>query len=136
MMRNIIKYSAVLLLACAALSGCQKFTEPEPSQPANLNPTMTLEEFKALYTGSATEITDASIVLEAKVVSSDRSGNLYRSLYVDDGTAGLELKIYRSGLYNYYKMGQTLYIKPKGLFLGSYNESIQLGSSTESPYLP
>lgn len=128
MMRNIIKYSAVLLLACAALSGCQKFTEPEPSQPANLNPTMTLEEFKALYTGSATEITDASIVLEAKVVSSDRSGNLYRSLYVDDGTAGLELKIYRSGLYNYYKMGQTLYIKPKGLFLGSYNESIQLGS--------
>ena len=41
-MRDIIKYSASLLLACLALSGCQKFTEPEPYQFADMEPTMTL----------------------------------------------------------------------------------------------
>ena len=85
-MRDIIKYSASLLLACLALSGCQKFTEPEPYQFADMEPTMTLADFKALYTGSPTEITDASIVLEGKIISSDRSGNVYRTLYIEDST--------------------------------------------------
>ena len=128
MMRDIIKYSASLLLACLALSGCQKFTEPEPYQFADMEPTMTLADFKALYTGSPTEITDASIVLEGKIISSDRSGNVYRTLYIEDSTAGLEVKIGKTGLYNDYKLGQTLYIKPQGLYLGTYGGSVQLGA--------
>lgn len=128
MMRDIIKYSASLLLACLALSGCQKFTEPEPYQFADMEPTMTLAEFKTLYTGSPTEITDASIVLEGKIISSDRSGNVYRTLYIEDSTAGLEVKIGKTGLYNDYKLGQTLYIKPQGLYLGTYGGSVQLGA--------
>ena len=127
-MRDIIKYSASLLLACLALSGCQKFTEPEPYQFADMEPTMTLADFKALYTGSPTEITDASIVLEGKIISSDRSGNVYRTLYIEDSTAGLEVKIGKTGLYNDYKLGQTLYIKPQGLYLGTYGGSVQLGA--------
>ena len=127
-MRDIIKYSASLLLACLALSGCQKFTEPEPYQFADMEPTMTLADFKALYTGSPTEITDASIVLEGKIISSDRSGNVYRTLYIEDSTAGLEVKIGKTGLYNDYKLGQTLYVKPQGLYLGTYGGSVQLGA--------
>lgn len=129
-MRNIIRYSAVLLMACAALAGCKKFGEPEPYEFAEMEPTMTLADFKNLYSGAPTEITDSKIVLEGKVISSDRSGNIYRSLYIQDSTAGLEVKIGKTGLYNDYKLGQTIYIKPQGLYLGTYGESVQLGSQS------
>lgn len=125
---NILKYAAVLLASAALTAGCQKFEEPEPFVPAEMEATMTLAEFKALYTGFPMEITDGSIVLEGKVISTDRSGNVYRSLYIEDATAGLEVKIGRTGLYNDYKEGQTIYVKPKYLCIGAYGESVQLGA--------
>lgn len=128
MMKRIIRYLTVLLAVCAALAGCKKFTEPEPYEFAHMEPTMTLADFKALYTGAPTEITDAGIVLEGKIISSDRSGNVYRTLYIEDSTAGLEVKIGKTGLYNDYKLGQTLYVKPQGLWLGTYGGSVQLGA--------
>ena len=127
-MKRIIRYSTVLLAVCAALAGCKKFTEPEPYEFAHMEPTMTLADFKALYTGEPTEIKDDGIVLEGKIISSDRSGNVYRTLYIEDSTAGLEVKIGKTGLYNDYKLGQTLYVKPQGLWLGTYGESVQLGA--------
>ena len=129
-MRNIIKYSAALLIACMAFSGCKKFDEPAPYEFADMTATMTLRDFKAMYTGGPTEITDASIVLEGKIISSDRSGNVYRTLYIEDSTAGLEVKIGKTGLYNDYKLGQTLYVKPQGLYLGTYGGSVQLGAQS------
>ena len=36
--------------------------------------------------------------IKGKVISSDRQGNIYKSLYIYDGTAGIELKLY-NGLY-------------------------------------
>jgi uncharacterized membrane protein len=52
MMKRIIRYLTVLLAVCAALAGCKKFTEPEPYEFAHMEPTMTLADFKALYTGA------------------------------------------------------------------------------------
>ncbi|MBO7256541.1 MAG: hypothetical protein J6V04_04375 [Bacteroidales bacterium] len=137
MLRNI-KISIVLVamsIAFGVVSGCKKFTEPEPYNPPMMEPTMTLAQFKAMYKDTPIEITDDSIVLEGKVISSDRTGNVYRSLYIEDETAGLEVKIGKTGLYNDYKLGQTIYIKPKYLCLGAYGESVQLGAvSVEEKY--
>lgn len=135
-MRNILKKSAAILLSGIVIAGCQKFTEPEPYQPADMTPTMTLARFKALYTGSAGVISGDTIVVAGKVISSDESGNVYRSLYIEDSTAGLEVKIGKTGLYNDYKLGQTIYIKPGGLlWFGTYGESLQLGAeSTDERY--
>lgn len=136
MMRDILKYSLVLFTAWMTLSGCQKFTEPEPYQRADMESNMTLKDFKALYAGTPVEFADTtSIVLEGKIISSDRSGNLYRTLYIEDSTAGIEVKIGKTGLYNDYKMGQTLYIQPRGLCLGDYNGVLQIGlKSYDSEY--
>ncbi|HIZ87964.1 MAG TPA: hypothetical protein IAC03_07405 [Candidatus Coprenecus pullistercoris] len=131
-MRNIVKYSAALLLAGAVLSGCKKFSEPEPYEFARMEANMTLADFKAKYAGGPTEITESDIILEGKIISSDRSGNIYRTLYIEDSTAGLEVKIGKTGLYNDYKLGQTLYIKPQGLCLGAYGGSVQLGAKSYS----
>lgn len=141
-MKKIFKYSAALLSTVILFAGCQKFTEPAPYQPAQMTPTMTLAEIKGLVRyyadtlqmGYPYLVTDNSIVLAGKVISSDESGNVYRSLYIEDGTAGLEVKIGKTGLYNDYKLGQTIYIKPGGLlWFGTYGESLQLGAESSDP---
>ena len=54
-MRSSIKISVVLVamfFAFGMVSGCKKFTEPEPYNPPVMEPTMTLAQFKALYKGT------------------------------------------------------------------------------------
>lgn len=134
MMKKIFKYSAAVLFAGIMFAGCQKFSEPEPYQPVQMTPTMTLAEFKALYLDYPHQIADNSIVVAGKVISSDKSGNVYRSLYIEDSTAGLEIKIGKTGMYNDYKLGQTIYVKPGGqLWFGTYGESLQLGAESSDP---
>lgn len=70
---------------------------------------------------------EKDIVIGGQVVSEDRSGNVYKSIYIQDATGGIELKIGKNALYNDYKLGQWVYVKCGGLTLGAYNGMIQLG---------
>lgn len=82
----------------------------------------------------STVISD-KVAISGKVISTDQPGNLYRSLYIQDGTGAIEIKVGATGLYNDYKIGQTLYIKADGLVLGNYRYMLSLGSeSAESNY--
>lgn len=131
MRKTILTAVALIFLAAS----CQKFEEPASQEPVVMTPNMSLADFKSLYKGTPIEITTDTIVLSGKVISSDRSGNVYRSLYIQDESAGLEVKIGKTGLYNDYSLGQTIYIKPQYLYLGTYGESVQLGAvSTEERY--
>ena len=65
--------------------------------------------------------------IKGKVISSDRQGNIYKSLYIYDGTAGIELKLY-NGLYLDFLLdlaskpikSQWVYVRLDGLYLGNY----------------
>ena len=94
----------------------------------------TIAQLKALYTtpGKAVLIED-DLVIGGQVVSSDQSGNVYRSFYIQDETGALEIKIGKSALYNDYKLGQWVYVKCKGLALGQYGGMLQLGYRTDQP---
>lgn len=43
---------------------------------------------------------EKNIVIGGQVVSEDRSGNVYKSIYIQDATGGIELKIGKNALYN------------------------------------
>ncbi len=126
--QNMIIGGAAMLSAAVLLSSCEEFTpvftgkypEPEQWQSVEMEATHTIRQLADMYTpGRPFEIED-EIVIAGKVVTSDQSGNFYRSLYIQDGTAGIELKMGKTGLYNEYKLGQTVYVKCKGLWLGMY----------------
>lgn len=123
--------AAVMLLTTA----CQQWEAPQPAEPVVMEPTMTISEFKRLYTGTPLEISDENLVITGIVNSSDASGNFYRSFYIQDETGGIEVKIGKTGLYNDYPEGMRIYIKPKYLCLGAYGGMVQLGGvSTEERY--
>ena len=78
--------------------------------------------------GKYVEITE-DYVIRGKVISSDQAGNVYKSLYIYDETSqsGIELKLMVSN-YVYYHIGQTIYVKTKGMALGNYRYMLSLGA--------
>jgi hypothetical protein len=127
-MKPMKHISTLCLLAIIAITfnACFKFDDPPKREPVILERTHTIEELKAMHKGSPLFITD-DIIIEGVVTTSDQAGNFFMSLFIQDSTGGIEIKVGRSGLYNFYKLGQTLYIKCKGLQLGNNNGMIDLG---------
>jgi hypothetical protein len=101
--------------------------EPDVSTPQTQQVNTTIAQLKALYDGKPLHI-DNDLVIGGKIISSDASGNIYRSLYIQDETGAIEVKIGNSGLYNDYKPGQMLYVKCQGLVIGNYGGMLQIGA--------
>lgn len=136
---NIIGAAAVSL---AVLASCDEwepvftgdYGKADVYTPVTLTPNTTILDLKNMYKGTPVTISD-DIVIGGQVISEDRSGNVYKSLYIQDETGGIELKLGKNGLYNDYKLGQWVYVKCSGLTLGNYKGMVQLGwESNDSKY--
>lgn len=130
----------IILAAAALLAGCEefqpvftgKYEDPDPQKiytDADFGKFMTIAEVKDMYktNGSKPYKVEKNCVIKGQVTTSDQVGNLYKSLYIQDETAGIEIKIGKNGLYNEYKLGQWLYIDCSGLTVGDYNGMINIG---------
>ena len=81
----------------------------------------------------------ANYYIKGKVISSDEQGNIYKSLYIYDGTAAIELKL--SGtLYTTYKLNLDtkestwVYVLLRDLYLGNYRMMLSLGDAPSDSY--
>ncbi|HOE59836.1 MAG TPA: DUF5689 domain-containing protein [Bacteroidales bacterium] len=118
-----------LMAVAAVFTGCVKgdFDEPPINIPTvDFEANTTIAQLKASYTGILDSISD-DIIIKGVVVANDESGNLYKQLVIQDETGGIMLLIDKSYLYTEYKLGQRIYVKCKGMYLGDYNKLIQLG---------
>ena len=130
----ILSITALLLFS---FTGCRKYQDPAPYTPAVLTSNMSIKDFKALHKGSPLNIpTFSDIIIAGKVISTDKYGNFYRSFFIQDTTlngGGIEIKAGLTGMYNDYKIGQVVYVKPAGLTLGNYGNMIDLGYRSLNP---
>lgn len=131
----------IIIIAAAALfAGCEefqpvftgKYENPEDQKiytDADFGKFTAIAEVKDMYAanGSKPYKVDRNCVIKGQVTTSDQVGNLYKSLYIQDETAGIEIKIGKNGLYNEYKLGQWIYVDCSGLTVGDYNGMINIG---------
>lgn len=151
-LRDILKFVPVLL-ALAAFAACtEQFDDPERYKEwteeeivAEGYEMKTIWDFKYDFyykefgtsAGNAVNsvVIDSKVAIKGKVISTDQPGNLYRSLYIQDETGAIELKIGKTNLYNDYKVGQEIYVLTDGLYLGMYRFMLSLGGrSTDVDY--
>ncbi len=77
--------------------------------------------------------------IKGKVISNDEQGNIYKSLYIFDGTGAIELKL-TNGLYLDYpcnletKETMWVYVKIRDLYLGNFRMMLSLGDIPTSSY--
>ncbi len=93
-----------------------------------LTPNARISDLKsALGSNELVQITDDWII-EAKVTASDKSGNLYKAVYIADQSGGIKLNLNMRDLYlRGYHRGAKMRIKVKDLYVGIKNGEIQLG---------
>lgn len=124
-------YLSLMLLLVTAAACSDDFDDPAMETPvAKHTPNMTIAEFKAKYWQDAVNYIDTikeDIVIHGWVTSTDVSGNIYKNLYIYDGTAGLSISINQNNLCNKYRIGQEIVLPLKGYYIGKYNGQQQLG---------
>ena len=132
------RFYIAILAAAALLAGCEEFQPvftgkyPDPEQQYIYsdedfgNKFTTIADLKKMYNGKPVKV-NKRCVIKGQVTTSDQVGNLYKSLYIQDETAGIEVKIGKNGLYNEYKLGQWIYVDCTDLTVGDYNGMINLG---------
>lgn len=73
------------------------------------------------------------VYIKGKVTSDDEAGNIYKSLFIQDETSGIELKLNNNvGLR--YKKGSWVYVRLTGLYLGNYRMMLSLGGAPSESY--
>ena len=144
-----MKKSIFIICALAALVSCLSLKEEwqpvftfGPNEPAAYVPYTeatlpgfggtftTIADLKANYKNKPWEVT-GNLWIKGQVTSSDRTGNIYREIYIQDATGGIDLKLGKSSLYSDYSVGQWIYVLCDGLTLGAYNGMPQLGMEAD-----
>jgi hypothetical protein len=131
----------ILLLSMNLIiqTGCikDKFEAPDQNIPsAGLTANLTIAQLKTANSGGLDSISDSLFisgdtilhpVIEGVVSATDESGNLYKTLYIQDNTAGIQIAVDRTSLYTTYRIGQKVFVKLSGLYLGTYGGVLQIG---------
>lgn len=127
-------YLFIALLGCLLLSGCLK---KEYGATANTNGTdtetpvyKTIADLRTMMGNTGTTAIGNAIVISGVVTANDRSGNLYKQIIIDDGTAAMPLLLDAYNLYSDYPTGCSISVFCKGLYASYYYKLPRLG------YLP
>lgn len=130
-MNKIFKLMTVILLVVAAgtFSACKKsFDNPPGAADPNIVANTSIKALKALHTSAgAYDIITSDLIISGVVVADDKSGNLYKQLFIQDATGGLQVLLDATNLYGNYPVGRRIFIKCKDLCISDYNGTMQLG---------
>lgn len=129
-MNRIVHAALIGLLLSAA--GCSKGYDPEPPQrPPVPVPTVTIAEFQKLCLDGATVIREP-IVLTGIVTTSDRSGNFYRTLGIEQNRSAVEIRTGTENSHTRYPVGSRVCLRVQGLCVERQRGVLQIGP-TASP---
>lgn len=120
-------YIFALYLAILALfGGCyESFTEPKEDTPLPQR-TLSIAELKAICRDKYTPINQDAVCVGV-VTSSDSEGNFYRSIFIEDETAALEILVGRYDTYALYPIGATVAIRLSGCAAELKGGTLQIG---------
>lgn len=122
-----LSFLLLAIVACDKDYDMPPLNEPKyDGAPANITIAQLKEKYKDATQDKAITITD-DLILKAVIGGDDRSGNIYKQLYIQDETGGMSFQVDQGSVYSNYPQGQTIYINLKGLSVSVYGGEQQLG---------
>ncbi|MGB3342742.1 MAG: DUF5689 domain-containing protein [Aequorivita sp.] len=129
-----IKFISFLFMAGSFVASCvhdDDFSVPQINvEEPNVNVNTSIVSVKKMYRGYEPVKVETGpdskepMYIEAYVVSSDESGNFYKTLVVQDSPenpiAGVSISTDVTNLYTKYSPGRKIYFRVDGLYIGQY----------------
>ncbi|MBP5314744.1 MAG: choice-of-anchor J domain-containing protein [Muribaculaceae bacterium] len=133
-MKSLKSYISMLLLgvvAATSFSCDEEFDRPPIVLPTpDHEATTTIADFKkSNWTNdgnAAKEIGDEEYI-KGVITSDDTSGNIYKSITIEDETGAISFSVNNNKLNADFKLGQKVVIGLKGAWIGKYNGLMQVG---------
>ena len=137
-----MKTRNIFLLALTAILGVSCHSWDEPSLESGMTAfgnqyvqetnVVTIDALKTQYksvinNNSLQQITKPTQI-KVIVTGNDDGSNLYKQLYVSDGTAAIYMSIDKSGIFSDAPVGQCLLIELNGLYIGGYGQQPEIGT--------
>lgn len=139
-MNKILKLAAMVILVASigTFSSCKKnFDNPPGAADPDLVANTSIKDLKAMHTSAgAYDIITSDLIISGVVVADDESGNLYKQLYIQDATGGLQILLDANSLYGTYPVGRRIFIRCKDLCISDYNGTMELGVKATVAGLP
>ena len=139
-MNKILKSMTAVMMVVTAItfSSCKKnFDNPPGAADPAIVANTSIKDLKAMHTfGGDYDIITSDLIISGIVVADDRSGNLYKQLFIQDATGGLQILLDANSLYGTYPVGRKVFIKCKDLCISDYNGTMELGVKATVGGLP
>lgn len=119
----------IFIVVTLFFASCSK-----PSEVPNVSEERrSIASLKTIYSGAPTEIRD-DIFIVGSVISSDRDGNFYHTVVIEDDSAGIEVKLGIDEIFKRFPPQTRLIVRCQGLWLGSYGGTLQIGARPTQTY--
>lgn len=113
-----------LLTIIMVISGCKKDFDSPPITVLPAGNIITIDSLRKIYTSfDSTFVNDYSVY--GTVTADELSGNLYKTIYIQDGTAGILLKLTASSDKTFFQ-GDKVRVSLRGTIISRYKNMIQL----------
>lgn len=135
-MKNLknLKLLSILFFLGMIITSCvndDEYSVPEINvDEPNVDVNTNITSVKSIYRGFEPKLIEAgddsnrALYLQAYVISSDETGNFYKSLVIQDApenpTAGVAISTDATNLYTKFEPGRKIYLRVDGLYIGEY----------------
>lgn len=132
-MKTIRHFMVLFLGLLLGATACNNDYDLPPLEipTATLTPNTSILELKTIFQGNVDTIgknaEGEDYIISGVVVGNDVSGNIYKSLMIQDETAAITISVNGTGLYTTYRLGQKVVLNCTGLYIGKYAKLQQLG---------
>ncbi|MCM1532800.1 MAG: DUF5689 domain-containing protein [Ruminococcus flavefaciens] len=136
-MKKSILYIALLMSSAFGFTSCEGDLERPPmiEPEATITANTTIAELKAMvwqtdrnYVVEVGKTGTQNIIIAGRVISSDKAGNVFKNVVLQDNSGAITVAINAYDLYETYQQGQQIVVDMTALKIGGYNGLLQVGA--------
>ena len=136
-MKNQKQYTHILhlcfLISLLFFSACiKKSAYAEKITGFTSDTLITIKNLRKLHITNRVEPITKSWIIEGVVVGNDEHDNIYKSIIIQDSTAGIVLLLEGTGLYQNFPVGAFLRVRIQNLFLTDYRKMLQIAAAVDT----
>lgn len=122
----------VLIFYTISIAACFKQSAIAAYNPIFGDSVISIKNFRKLHNMGMVEYLAQPLVIEGTVVANDEHDNVYKSIFIQDKTAGMVVQMDGLSIYQTYPVGTVVRINTQHLFLTDYRRMVQLVAAVDS----